>query len=111
MAVGAVKRLVDVQDRLNVVGAWRQIGECAQRRSGRAAWHLYRISRIPAINVHTEDLLRLKSPCHLKARLALQILGYDHSQTTIHRHIAHFGFQMDLEPGWGCQQKRSDKTQ
>ena len=111
MAVGAVKRLVDVQDRLNVVGAWRQIGECAQRRSGRAAGHLYRISRLPAINVHTEDLLRLKSPCHLKARLALQILGYDHNQTTIHRHIAHFGFQMDLEPWCGCQRKRSDKNQ
>jgi hypothetical protein len=83
-SIGALERLVRVQQRLDGVGSSRDLGEAREREAiGGGADRDRRAG--PVFDIDAEDLLPFGTAAHLEARLAAAVLREDHEQAAVDR--------------------------
>src|SRR5579884_422634 len=85
VAVGAMERLINIENRLDRILARRKIGQGAQWGAGGAGLHADHLARLPAIDIAAEDLLRFDTVSHLKPRLAVRLFRDDDDQPAVRR--------------------------
>ena len=99
VAVGALVGLVAVQERLHPVLAGRHVGQAADRVAERPAVHGDRLARRPAVDVHAECQLAVRTVHDLEAGLRGVVLREHEDEPAVERVGAAVGREGHREGG------------
>ena len=95
VTVRAFESLVAMHERLHGVLAGWQIRQTSSRITKRALVHRLRFARFPALDVDTEDLLRVQVFVNLKAWFIFGVVGNEQQQPSVDRTLIERGGESD----------------